>query len=138
MSLFFANLFGFLVLHKRIVLYCVLGLVVLGGVLFGIDRCSNWRTNRQIDKARANLNAATQELKQAHANLESDKIDEAVKIEKVKEAGNNVANAIQTTEAGKVEIQKATANLANVIAANKPSGVNEMDLQKRLDDLDIK
>lgn len=115
----------------------VIGLVILGAVLFGASKVSNWWGNRQIDKARANVNAALVELKQAEANKAADETAVAVAVEKVKQAAEDVVIASNTAEKGREEINAATQNLANVAAANRPTGTVASDLEKKLDQLGV-
>lgn len=135
MGLILANLWGWAVLHRRIV-FTVVGLIaLLFFVWWGITKCGQVRTQRNIDKLKTNINAATQELANAKANLANDKIDEAVKTEKLQEATNEYANAVSATEAQKAVTNQALANIAAAKDANTANTSAE-DLKKLLDDLD--
>ena len=118
------------------------GLTIIGLVIvllfawWGLTRVYDWYGTRQIDKLKANVNAATEELKQAQANVQQDKIDEAVKLEQVKAATNQYVEAVNATDAAKAETNRALTNLSNAVNANHPVNITADDLQKRLDELD--
>ena len=117
--------------------------LILGGLVivllfawWGLTRVYDWYGTRQIDKLKANVNAATEELKQAQANVQQDKVDEAVKLEQVKAATNQYVEAVNATDAAKAETNRALTNLSNAVNANHPVNITADDLQKRLDELD--
>ena len=118
------------------------GLTIIGLVIvllfawWGLTRVYDWYGTRQIDKLKANVNAATEELKQAQANVQQDKVDEAVKLEQVKAATNQYVEAVNATDAAKAETNRALTNLSNAVNANHPVNITADDLQKRLDELD--
>ena len=118
------------------------GLTIIGLVIvllfawWGLTRVYDWYAVRQIDKLKANVNAATEELKQAQANVQQDKVDEAVKLEQVKAATNQYVEAVNATDAAKAETNRALTNLSNAVNANHPVNITADDLQKRLDELD--
>ena len=118
------------------------GLTIIGLVIvllfawWGLTRVYDWYGTRQIDKLKANVNAATEELKRAQANVQQDKIDEAVKLEQVKAATNQYVEAVNATDAAKAETNRALTNLSNAVNANHPVNITADDLQKRLDELD--
>ena len=118
------------------------GLTIIGLVIvllfawWGLTRVYDWYGTRQIDKLKANVNAATEELKQAQANVQQDKIDEAVKLEQVKAATNQYVEAVNATDAAKAETNRALTNLSNAVNANHPVNITADDLQKRLEELD--
>ena len=118
------------------------GLTIIGLVIvllfawWGLTKAYDWYGTRQIDKLKANVNAATEELKQAQANVQQDKVDEAVKLEQVKAATNQYVEAVNATDAAKAETNRALTNLSNAVNANHPVNITADDLQKRLDELD--
>lgn len=97
----------------------VIGLVLLiGGVLLAIDRCGTWRSDRDIEKRKANINAvlANIEIKETTiANLQT-------QVELEKQAANTemkqLLENINATEATKVETNAALANLDRAKNAN--------------------
>ena len=118
------------------------GLTIIGLVIvllfawWGLTRVYDWYGTRQIDKLKANVNAATEELKQAQANVQQYKIDEAVKLEQVKAATNQYVEAVNATDAAKAETNRELTNLSNAVNANHPVNITADDLQKRLEELD--
>ena len=118
------------------------GLTIIGLVIvllfawWGLTRVYDWYGTRQIDKLKANVNAATEELKQAQANVQQDKVDEAVKLEQVKAATNQYVEAVNATDAAKAETNRALTNLSNAVNNQHPVNITADDLQKRLDELD--
>jgi len=136
MSLIIANILGFITLHWKQMLYALGGLILLGGVLFGIQKCGDWRAGRKIDKLKANISIATKELANVQANIDADKIDEAKKLEDVKLATNSYIDATSATDAGKKELKQALQNVNSAVAANRPIGTTASDLNRRIAELD--
>lgn len=131
-----ANIWGWVYGHKKfvgILTSCVVGLLLLWYLLTQATSCYS---SRQIDKARANVNAALANLANAQSNLAVSKADEARRIEEVKIATNTALEAANATEAAKTTTNAVLANLNAAINANVPLGTSAEDLQKRLDDLD--
>lgn len=116
----------------RIGLTVAAALVVIGAVLFTLDRCSTWRANRDIDKARANVNAAMQEVNAAKATVANDRIDEALALQNVNAAVQDVVNASTATDAAKAEANAALANYKAAVEARRPTGTTEADLDAKL------
>lgn len=119
----------------RIAVPLVLLLVLIGGVLFGLDRLSTYRLNRAIEKAKANVNAALKEVDAAKAVVSSDKVDEAVALDHVKQAEQEVIAASNATDQAKAEANAALVNYVTAKNANIPTGTTEADLQRKLDAL---
>ena len=111
-------------------------LVLLGVVLFGISKCDNWRTQRAIDKAKANFNGAMANVNAAKDTVANDKVNEAVAVNAVAAAAKDVIAASDATDAKKAEAAKAVADYENAKNANLPTGITEADLRRRLDALD--
>lgn len=114
----------------------VAGLVLLGAVLFTVSKCDNWRSNRAIDKARANVNAAMQNVNAAKAVVSNDAVNEAVAVQQFKDAVNDAVILSNATDAAKVETNKAAANYATAVNENRPVGTTEDDLNRKLKVLD--
>lgn len=122
--------------HKRIVLYAVGGLILLGAVLFGIDRCSTWNGQRKIDKIKANVNASLANI----ANLEAQKheleLKQAAELEAAKRNVQDFADAANATVQARTETNKALENLNAVKNSNADVNVSVSDLQKKLEALE--
>lgn len=122
----------------KAIIVCAVILVVVGGVLFTIDRLTGWKQARDIKNARIAVNAAANDLKTAQDALTPDKVDIAVKTIQMQEATNAALLAVNATETQKIEVNRASQNLANAAAANRPVGVSAADIEKRLDELGVK
>ena len=109
---------------------------LIGAVLFGIDRCSAWNSNRKIEKARQAVNAALSNLANAQTNLAVDKAEEARRVEDVKIATNQLIEASNATDRARAETNQALSNLASAVNANLPVNTTSEDIQRRLDELD--
>lgn len=117
---------------RKIVVILVTALVVIGGVLFGLHSCGNFFSNRDINKARENVNAALEEVNQAKATVANDRVDEAIALEKVKVAANDVIEASNATDEAKQAVNKAVANYEAAVKAKVPTGTTEADLDAKL------
>src|SRR5712672_2211150 len=78
---------------RKALIYAALAFLLLLGILYGASKMSNWWGQRQVDKAKANLNAAVQEVKDAQAKKTEDEKALAVSVEHVKQAANDVVTA---------------------------------------------
>jgi hypothetical protein len=114
---------------------CIALLILICAALFGIDRYDHYRSQRAIDKARANVNAALADVNVAKQVVANDRVNEAVAVEQVKQAANDVLAASNASEAAKTETNKALANYAASVNANV-QGTTANDLQRKLDALD--
>lgn len=116
----------------KIVGYCLIGLLLLGAVLFTMDKCGGYFSSRDIDKAKANLNAALANVNAAKDVVVNDRIDEAVVLEQVKQAANDVITASNATDQAKAEANAAVANYIAAKNANRPTGTTEADLDAKM------
>lgn len=106
--------------------------IAIGGILFAIDRIGGVFSTHDINKARANVNAALVAVNAAKGTVANDKVDEAVALEKVKEAANDVVAASNATDAAKQAANQAVANFIAAKNANVPTGTTEADLDAKL------
>jgi preprotein translocase subunit SecF len=123
--------------YKKILLYAILGLVILGATLFAFDRYGKWRDSRDRTKLQANVNIALKELANVKADVTKDKQDEAVAIEKVKEATNSYIDAQNASTEARNAVNQALVNLQTQVNANKPVGTTAADLERRLNELGV-
>lgn len=114
----------------KIGIYCAVGIVLLGIVLFGIDRCSTWNQKRKLNNALNEANVAMQEL--ANAKAAVNPYAEAAAIEKLKEATNTAIEASAATNAAKAQTNAALANYKAAINANRPVGTTEAELLEKM------
>ncbi len=110
--------------------------MLIGAVLFTFDKCSTWNSNRKIENARKDVSAALSNLANAQANLTTDRIEEARRVEDVKVATNTLLEAQNASEEARTQTNATLANLSNAINANRPVGTTAEDLERRLNELD--
>jgi hypothetical protein len=119
----------------KIVGLCVAGLVLIGAVLFGIDRCGSWREQRKIDKIKANVNAALVNVANIEVKKRELELQQAAELEAAKrdvEEFNEAANAsIEARE----EVNKALENV-NIARNSNTTGTTVDELKRKLDRLD--
>lgn len=120
----------------KVGILCVAFLVLLGFVLFVVDQCDSKIAHSKIDKARANVNAALEQVNAAKATVANDRVDEAVALDHVKSAANDVITASNATDDAKAQANAALANYNAAVAAKQPTGTTAEDLQRKLDALD--
>tara|TARA_R110000868_G_scaffold57443_1_gene177361 strand:- start:60 stop:461 length:402 start_codon:yes stop_codon:yes gene_type:complete len=113
----------------RVTVACVAALILGWYLLTQVNSC---RTNREIDKARANVNAALANVNASKGTVANDRVDEAVAIEKVKEAVNGAIAASTATDQAKAETNAAVANYEAAKKAGQPTGTTEADLDAKL------
>lgn len=111
---------------------CFAGLLLIGAVLFLAKSCGDWRSNRDISKARANVNAALVAVNAAKEVVGNDRVDEAVALDHVKQAANDVITTSNATDQAKTEANAAVANFIAAKNANLPTGTTEADLDSKL------
>jgi thioesterase domain-containing protein len=116
----------------KIVGLCVAGLVLIGIVLFTFQTCGNYFSGRDINKARANVNAALVEVKAAKEVVANDRVDEAVALDHVKQAANDVVSASTATDEAKTAANQAVANYEAAVKEKRPTGTTEADLDEKL------
>lgn len=121
--------------NRRIIIYVVAALFVIGLVLFAFDRCGNWKNNRQIEKLRTNVSLATNELKQVQSNIANAKQDEAVKLQAVNIAVNDYTAKSNATDAAKAATNQAIVNMQSAVNANKSVDVTASDLENQLKEI---
>ncbi len=111
-------------------------LLVVGIILFGVAKFDNWKFDRKIDKARANVNAALADVNVAKQVVANDRVNEVLAVEDVKRAANDAVAASQASDAAKTVANQAVANYAAARNANLPVGTTEQDIHNALDALD--
>ena len=119
----------------KVALYCLGGIVLLGIVLYIASATSEWWSGRQIDKLKANVNAATKELEQSQANVAKAKQEEQLALQNVNAAVADYTTKTNATDAAKAETDRALRNMANAVNANRNVNLNISDLEKRLNEI---
>ncbi len=120
---------------RKAVIYAVLGLAVLGTMLYAGTRFMAWRSTKAIDKLKANINAATTELVQVQANINADERDQEVKLENVNKATTEYVTAINATETAKTETNRAITNLHTAVHNKHNVNITVSDLERKLKDI---
>lgn len=119
----------------KIIGYAVLGLIVLGLVLFTMDRCSSGRDDKKVREHFANINALTANIQKMESGV-IPATKEEIAAEKM--AANvetkALVEAVGGTEEAKAETNAALANLANAKNANTTNS-SVADLEKALEKL---
>jgi molecular chaperone DnaK (HSP70) len=136
MKLDFESIGAWFSAYKKPLVIGVLLLIALGGTLFLLDRISGWWSGRKIDQARANVNAATQELKDAQANVAKEKQAEAVALEKVKIETNTYLEAVNASDDARTQTNQAIQNMQSAINANRDVNITADQLDQKLKELD--
>jgi len=131
MRLLLANIWGWMIAHKRVLLYCLAGLLLLAAVLFGMDRCSSWNFASKQDKLKANVNTIIANIEARNAVIANLKEQQAVEAERVKQATAEYLDAINATDATRQETDRALSNLANAANANR-GNVSVKELEEKL------
>lgn len=118
--------------RRKIVLWAVLALVALGGLLYVADRVTGWRDRSTIDRKRQEINTALSNLANVQDRLQRDRTDEAVAAREVIRRTEDYVNAVNATDAARVETNRALQNLNAAVNAGRNAGIVANDLEKRL------
>lgn len=114
----------------------LLGLVILGAVLFGLDRCDSWWSNRNVNKQKANINAILSNINAIETGVIA-ATKEELAAEKM--AANietkALLNAVNATEETRIDTNAALANLQKAKNANA-TGITVKELEEKLRRLD--
>lgn len=98
----------------RIIGICAGALFVLGLVLFTLDKCSSYFTNRDIEKRKANVNAILSNIQAVESGqIVATKEQLAAEKAKAELETKELLENIEATDAAKAETNAALANLAN-------------------------
>lgn len=106
-------------------------LVLIGVSLWIWQATSNWWFNRDLEKKKANVNAALLEVNQLQSNADASKVIANRIIENVNIATQELANATNATDAQRERTNQAIANMQK--AANQNRNVNAAELEKILE-----
>jgi hypothetical protein len=104
-------------------------LIVIGLVAFGVEKCGDWRFDRSIDRKKANVNAAVNELKAVNANIAAEKKTEQEIIANIKVHTDDYLEAVNTTDGTREAVNAAIERMK--LAANSNRGnVNAADVEE--------
>lgn len=121
--------------RRRIVLWAVLGLVVLGALLFAADKVTGWRDRRAIEQKKQAINAAIGNLANAQNELQRDRIAEAVHKQDVINRTEKYLEAVNATDAARAETNRALENLNSAVSSGRNAGITADALEKRLNEI---
>lgn len=114
----------------RLIVILAIVLIIFG--MFLAHSCSNYFAGRDIGKARANVDAALNAVNGAKGTVANDKTDEALALQNVNAAVQDVISASNATDQAKAEANAAVANYIAQKAAHLPTGTTEKDLDDKL------
>lgn len=106
-------------------------LVLIGIVAFTFESCGDWRFWREIDKKKANVNAAIDQVKAINANIAAEKKAEAEALANVKVAADDYLEATNATDGAREAVNQSLERMKK--AANTNSGnVNARDVEEAM------
>jgi chromosome segregation ATPase len=114
-------------------------LVVLALVAAYISYCgSNWSFNRGIRKEKEAIANKTAEIANKTTRIDELKQERDQDVGELKVLTNNLANANVADENARAEVNRAVANLAKAVNANSNVNATVEDVNRKLDQLEIK
>lgn len=117
--------------------YIPAGLLLIGAILFGMDKCSDYRFERGLKKEKekiANTIGEISNIKEQQANLA---LQEAEKRGELVRDQETLANKVYGQDEAKKEVNAALANYNKALAANSNTNATAKDIEdalKRLQD----
>ena len=102
-------------------------LVLIGLVLFTVDRCGTWRTDRKNEQLKENVNIALSNVAAREKVIANLKEQQAVEVFAVNNATREYLDAQNLTDETRREVNKALANLANAAKSNGNISVRELE-----------
>ncbi len=119
----------------KALLYAGGAIVALGLFLWATSYATKWWQGREIDKLKANVNAATKTLEESQANVAAAKKEEQMALQNVNTAVIDYTEKTNATDAAKLDTNRAMQNMANAVNANRNVNLNIGDLEKRLNEI---
>jgi len=111
------------------------GLILIAIVLFALDRFGTWRSNRDIDKRKANINAVLANIETKESTIANLQTEVALEKQAANIETKALLENINTTEATKEETNRALGNLANAKGKDTTNS-SVADLEKLLKQLE--
>lgn len=114
----------------------VLGLLLLGAVLFGIDRCGTWKADRAIKKDKGKITntlANIANISDQIGNLELQKVEQKGQLNRDVE---EYQNQTYGRDDAKAETNAALGNYQRALNANTNTNATAADFEKALRKLD--
>lgn len=115
---------------RRVMFYGLGVLFVIGFVLFVMDRCTSWRSTREADKLKANVNAAIANIEARNAVIANLKEQQAVETQQLKDAAEQYLESQNSTNSAREETNKAIERMKN--AANGNGNVSVKEFEEKL------
>lgn len=109
-------------------------IVVIGFVLFTVDRCGTWIDNRDIAKQKAAINAKVANIEAKEAVIANLATEIAIEKQQVKDDTAVLLDNINATNEARVLTNQALANLDAARNANTTNS-SLKDFQKALDEV---
>jgi hypothetical protein len=107
------------------------GLLVLIGVVAGlIGWIGDWSFTRSIDKKKANVNAAIDEVKAINANIEAEKKALANAMTNVAIAKDDYLESVNATDGAREAVNASIERMKQ--AANRSGNVNARDVEEAM------
>lgn len=119
--------------YKRPLMIVGLGLLLLLIALFLYDCGGDYFFNRDIDKTKANVNAALTEANTVSANINAEKQTEKQIIANVEKAVAEHLGSVNATDAQRANVNAAVEKMKQ--AANQNKNVNSAELEAILNRL---
>ncbi len=121
--------------HKRIIGYCVGGLLLLLLVLFGVQQCGNWRTDRGLAKDKAKIANTVAEISNVDAQIGELQEKKAELQGELNRDVEDMQNKVFGLDETKKEVNAAKANFNAAIANNSNVDATKEDFLKVLEKL---
>ena len=135
MSLWLANAWGFVSLHKKILGYLALVLIVFGVFLYATDRVGNWWNERGIDKDKAKIANTIGNIANINAQISNLEIQKAEQQGELKKDTETLTNSVYGREEAKKEVNAALANFNRALNTNTGVDATAEQIQEALDKL---
>lgn len=125
----------FLKANKRIIAYLVGGLLLILLVLFGAQKCGEWRTDRGLKKEKEKIANTVAEISNVDSQIDALKEKKAELQGELNRDVEDMQNKVFGLEETKKEVNAAKANYNAALAANANVDVTKEDLLKVLEKL---
>lgn len=114
----------------------IFGLVVIGGVLFGIDKRSNWRTTRETNKIKANIANGITKIANIQTQISNLEVQKAETQGELKRDVETYANQTYGREDDKIRTNQALANYNQALKTNTNIDATRQQIEDALKKLD--
>lgn len=119
----------------KVIIGCIVGLVLIGAVLFVSDRVTGWWSARKIDKLKANINGTLTNIATAEKQIANLREKQAAELAEANVAVKEFNDEVGASEAARIEANKAL-EAVNAARNSNQVGVTVDELNKKLEALD--